>query len=343
MVALTTPYLPWERALGHQSARHPRELAAGEEFARGILNSVVEGVITIDQWGLMETCNPAAERMFGYVDEEIIGRNVDLLIGDKDAAQHERRRRAELSAREVVGRRKDGSTFPLELTVSEMSVGGHRLFVAAMRDISDRKNTEDELRQAYRMDAVGQITGGLVHDFNNLLGVVLGNLELACDGESAEARERLQAAIHATERGAALAQRLLAFSREKAPALVPVRLDEVVANIADLVERTLGETIDVRTETVNISDLMRSAESRLRSSRADMKRCSVERSKLLKISAITSCESIREVRARLLMNSVRRVCSMLSSTSFLTGSMVSMRMITSIAKSSGSALSTREA
>jgi C4-dicarboxylate-specific signal transduction histidine kinase len=137
----------------------------------------------------------------------------------------------------------------MKLTKSELSVGGCCLFVGDMHDITDWKNAQDELRQAYKMEAVGQITGGLVHDFNNLLGVILRNLELACGGEPTEVEKRLRTAIAVPERGAALSHWLLAFSPERGPALVPVRLDAAVASISKLVSRTLGETIDVRTES----------------------------------------------------------------------------------------------
>jgi signal transduction histidine kinase len=130
-----------------------------------------------------------------------------------------------------------------------MSVDGRCLFVGGMRDVTDWKNAQDELRQTYKMEAAGQITGSLVHDFNNLLGVILGNLELACGGEPTEVEKRLRAAIATAERGAALSHRLLAFSRKMAPALVPVRLDAAVASISELVSRTLGKTIDVQTES----------------------------------------------------------------------------------------------
>ena len=257
MVAFITPrHPPSERAHRQQRVRPPPrrrsvepELWAREEFTRGILNGITEGVIITDERGVVESYNPAAERMFGYAPHEIIGRNLILLTVDADADQHDWRLRGDLGVREVVARRKDGSTFPMELTESEISVGGRRLFVGGMRDVTDRKNAQDELRQAYKMEAVGQITGGLVHDFNNLLGVILGNLELASSGEPTEVDKRLRAAIAAAERGAALSHRLLAFSRKKAPALVPVRLDAAVASISELVSRTLGETIDVRTES----------------------------------------------------------------------------------------------
>jgi PAS domain S-box-containing protein len=93
-----------------------QELLAREEFTRGILNGVTEGVITTDERGLVESYNPAAEQMFGYAPHEITGGGLTLLIVNADADQHDRRLRGDLGAREVVGRRNDGSIFPMELT-----------------------------------------------------------------------------------------------------------------------------------------------------------------------------------------------------------------------------------
>ena len=119
-----------------------------------VLNTVVDGVITIHaRGGAIETVNPAAERMFGYAAAELAGRNFSLLIPELDKDQRngsleyysasEEARSAGLG-REVTGRRKDGSTIPLEISVSEMSLGGKRYFTGVLRDITARKQTEAE-------------------------------------------------------------------------------------------------------------------------------------------------------------------------------------------------------
>jgi PAS domain S-box-containing protein len=122
-------------------------------------------------------------------------------------------------------------------------------------DMTGVKRAEEQLQQAQKMEAVGQLTGGVAHDLNNLLTVVLGNLEILLDhvGGSAEARELIKAAIAASERGAGLTQRLLAFSREQA--LRPESTDtyKLIFGTTELLRRTIGE--DIKIETVNSGGL----------------------------------------------------------------------------------------
>ena len=161
---------------------------------RGILESAVTAIITIDHRGLIETVNPATERLFGYGAQELIGQNVKVLMPEPYRAEHDGYianyagtgvKQIIGIGREVSGRRKDGTTFPLHLSVSEFEAEGRRYFTGMIHDISDRQHVEDALReserrlaQSQKMEAVGQLTGGIAHDFNNLLLVITGNLEL---------------------------------------------------------------------------------------------------------------------------------------------------------------------
>ena len=152
--------------------------------------------------------------------------------------------------REVTGRRKDGTTFPMDLSVGECSIGGQPSFVGVVRDLTDRKKAEALLVQAQKMEAVGQLSGGIAHDFNNLLTVILGNAEVLAD--SLKARPDLEAMINsvmlAAERGGELTQRLLAFSRRQT--LQPTNIDcsRLVQRMQQLLRRTLRENVAIRIE-----------------------------------------------------------------------------------------------
>ena len=135
-----------EQALRDSEARH-----------RAILEAAVDGIITIDERGTIESLNPAAERLFGYAARDLIGRNVKLLMPNPYRDEHDRyltnyRETGEKKiigiGREVLGQRKDGSTFPLDLAVSEVMLGDRRVFTGVVRDITDRKRAERELVEA---------------------------------------------------------------------------------------------------------------------------------------------------------------------------------------------------
>ena len=122
---------------------------------RTIMECAPDGIVTIDERGIVESFNPAAERIFGYTAREVLGRNVAMLMPTPDRERHDeylRRyletgaRKAILRRREVLARRRDGSTFALELNVSEVRVGDRRIFTGIVRDITERKRTENLLR-----------------------------------------------------------------------------------------------------------------------------------------------------------------------------------------------------
>src|SRR5208337_1564115 len=144
--------------------------------------------ISIDSQGAIESVNPSTERLFGYDAAELIGQNVTVLMPEPYRAEHDGYLGDYLSTgtkkvigigREMTGRRKDGVTFPMHLSVSEFEAEGRRYFTGMIYDLSDRRHVEEALReserrlaQAQKMEAVGQLTGGIAHDFNNLLLVI---------------------------------------------------------------------------------------------------------------------------------------------------------------------------
>ena len=237
------------RAAAHLHEREAR--------LQAILDTAPEGILVIDAQGMVESFNPAAEALFGYAATEILGHNVKLLMPAPDQGAHDGylarylrtgERRIIGIGRVVKGRRKDGSEFPLELGVGEVAGKGHLHFVGFIRDLTAKESMEAELRQAQKMEAVGQLTGGIAHDFNNLLTVVLGNLELLEERLTDEAdRLLVNDAVDAGHIAAQLTGRLLAFARRQPLQAQPLDLRHQVEQIAGLLRRTLGETIQVRT------------------------------------------------------------------------------------------------
>ncbi len=162
-------------------------LVAREAHLRSILDTVPEAMVVIDESGTITSFSAAAERLFGFKTGEVIGHNVKMLMPEPDRGAHDGymeryletgERRIIGYGRVVTGQKKDGTHFPMELAIGEARAAGRRIFTGFIRDLTSRHRIEEELRQAHKMEAVGQLTGGIAHDFNNLLTVVSGNLEM---------------------------------------------------------------------------------------------------------------------------------------------------------------------
>ncbi len=193
---------------------------------RAVVKTAVDGVILIDERGSVLMFNPACERLFGYQAEEVLGQNVKTLMPEPFHQEHDQylenyREGGEPKiigiGREVLGRRKDGSTFPMDLSVGEATQDGEAIFVGIVHDLTDRKRTEEQLVQAQKMETVGQLSGGIAHDFNNLLTVIIGNADLLSNKLKArpDLKQYCDSIAGAGLRGAELTRRLLAFSRRQ--------------------------------------------------------------------------------------------------------------------------------
>jgi PAS domain S-box-containing protein len=191
------------------------ERRRSEEMLRSVLDHVIDGIITIDSAGTIESFNPAAEKLFGYQSSEVIGRNVKVLMpepyhGEHDGYIHNYLTTAQAKiigiGREVVGRRKDGSTFPMELAVSEFHMGEQRFFTGIVRDITERKQLEQELRQ--RLEDLAEadqqknaFLAMLAHELRNPLAPMRNALYLmkmpeAGGGMVTQARDMMERQLH---------------------------------------------------------------------------------------------------------------------------------------------------
>ncbi len=227
-----------------------------------VLDTIVDGVVTIDRRGEILSYNKACVGLFGYAAEEVIGKNVRMLMPEPYHAEHDTYLQNYQTTgvakiigigRAVSGRRKDGSVFPLELAVGEMQKGAEHAFVGIMRDISERRDAEqarDQLRHAQKMEALGQLTGGIAHDFNNLLAIIIGNLDLALEAVDDEnLRSFLEPSLDAALHGSALTQQLLAFGRKQALQPQILSINDLLARLLTLAQRTLGERIAIKLAT----------------------------------------------------------------------------------------------
>jgi len=236
--------------------RAQNELATREAHLRSILDTVPEAMIVIDEGGVVASFSAAAAQLFGYQQDEVVGRNVKMLMPEPYRGEHDDYIGRYLSTGEariigygriVKGLTKDGATFPMELAVGEARADGQRIFTGFIRDLTSRQKMEEELRQSQKMEAIGQLTGGLAHDFNNLLTVITGNLEmLEARLVDVTQRELVKEAQDAAQDGAKLTGQLLAFGRRQPLNPKPADVGQLISNFADLLRRTRGEPIELR-------------------------------------------------------------------------------------------------
>jgi len=230
------------------SSANPVEMALqdSEERLRAILQTAVEGIITIDERGIMESVNPAARKLFGYNQEEMVGQNVSILMPEPYSSEHGnylgnylRTGQGKIIGigREVVGKRKDGSLFPMELSVGEVRLAGERFFTGIVRDITERKRLEKEVIEI--SDREQRRIGQDLHDdlCQHLAGIGLMSevLEQKLEGTPEQAQavritERVQGAIEQTRM---LARGLSPLDEMDSAALLTA-LSELALNTTDI-------------------------------------------------------------------------------------------------------------
>ncbi len=235
------------------------QLVRSEGQLRAILDAAAEAIITIDLKGNIESFNVAAERMFGWRASEAIGRSVSILIPKPEAEAHGKYLERYLMTgvphvigigREAMALRKDGSTFPVSLSVSDVIADHSRKFTGILRDLSERNRLEAQFRQAQKMEGIGRLASGIAHDFNNLLMGVIGccNAARALLPAKHPAGVPLAEAKDAAERGAGLTRQLLSFGRQQPKAPAPLQLNDIVKRVVSMLRKLLGEDIRLELE-----------------------------------------------------------------------------------------------
>jgi PAS domain S-box-containing protein len=233
--------------------RERAEVALRESQARAtaVFDTAVDGIFTLDSEGRIDSVNPSAEAMFGYSAAELIGQHVQTLIPSRYRQHHTRqlfmalRRQGRATMSNARGLRKNGESFPAEISISEIAVGEQHIFACFVRDLSERVALEEQLRHSQKMEAVGTLASGIAHDFNNLLMGISGCADVArsCPDDSEAVRENLAIIKHEAGKGAALSRQLLDFGRKREQAPATLHVDSVVVETESMLRRMLGEDI----------------------------------------------------------------------------------------------------
>jgi PAS domain S-box-containing protein len=244
-----------EHARQMETEIQERELA--EDRFRALVQTAPTGIFIADEKGCIIEVNTRALSMFGYDDGELIGENIEILIPERLRNSHRAHRaayvkkphaRAMGAGMELVGRRKDGTEFPAEISLGPLITKKGVLVSSTVVDISERKKMEKQLRLSQRMEAIGELAGGVAHDFNNLLAVILGCADVVLDAlpPGQPTAKKVEMIRQAGSSAADLTRQLLAFSRQQMLQPRVVELKEVVNRTHGLLCRLIGENIEIR-------------------------------------------------------------------------------------------------
>ncbi len=257
-----------------------RDITARLQSQTAMLELAPDAIVGIGRDGLIVLVNAQVEALFGYAREELLGQPVEVLVPERfhDAHRSHRagyfadpRTRPMGAGLELFGRRRDGSEFPAEISLSSIETEDGTLAIAAVRDVSERvvaarererleaeaerERLQNQLHQSQRLESLGQLAGGIAHDFNNLLAVIINYaafiandlMRLAIDGEHRQRsmRDDVEQIRLAGEQAAHLTHQLLAFARREVVQPEVVDVNDVVGDIEQLLRRTLGEHVEL--------------------------------------------------------------------------------------------------
>jgi PAS domain S-box-containing protein len=226
------------------------------DVLRAVVDDSPLGVIVLDIDLLISRWNPSAERIFGWSADEVLGKSYGVVIPEERRDEHARMRADSIAGKVIMNvesqrRRKDGSLVDVSISVAALrhADGGVRGFAVVLADITERLRLEARLRQTEKMEAVGQLAGGVAHDFNNLLTVITSYSGLLMEElpEGSQLQADVQQIGGAAKRAASLTRQLLAFSRQQVLRPQLLTLNSVVGGLEKLLRRLVREDIEITT------------------------------------------------------------------------------------------------
>ncbi|MEA2714033.1 MAG: two-component system, cell cycle sensor histidine kinase and response regulator CckA [Gemmatimonadales bacterium] len=227
--------------------RAEEALAESEALYRKVIEASFDA-IDITEEGVVREANQGFAEMFGYTLDEVKGRPMlDFVADESVEAVRQRKIDGIEGSYELVGKRKDGTRILLEATAKSHRIAGRPVRLTALRDVTEKRQLEEQFRQAQKMEAVGRLAGGVAHDFNNQLTVITSCTELLLmDTEERDPRrDNLEEIRKAAQGAAALTRQLLAFSRQQVVEPKLVTIEEVVASAEKMLKRLIGEDVEL--------------------------------------------------------------------------------------------------
>src|SRR5262245_60205739 len=240
--------------------QHQSQIAASlrlsEAKLAGILASAMDAIITVDEGQRVVLFNAAAEKMFRCTAAEALGESLDRFIPERFRAAHREHirvfgetnvtQRTMGKAHPLFGLRSDGEEFPIEASISQIDDGGHKLFTAIIRDVSERKRLEAQFLRAQRMESIGTLAGGIAHDLNNVLSPILTAVELLRMRLNDESSQRLLNILHTNAvRGGEMIKQVLSFARGIEGEHIPLQPAHLIKEIIKILADTMPKSIEI--------------------------------------------------------------------------------------------------
>jgi len=237
--------------------REIEERKRAEERFRMLVETAPAAIVIADGEGRIVDLNAQTLAIFGYMREELLGQSVDILLLEKLRKRHEEHRSGYMASphprpmglgMELFARRKDGSQFPVEISLGPLATKEGPLVSATIVDITARKKIEEQMRLSQRLESIGKLAGGVAHDFNNLLGVILGCCDTLDESFPADhpAAKKIKLIKQAGSSAADLTRQLLAFSRQQMLQPRVLDLKETLTHVQALLGRLIGEDITLK-------------------------------------------------------------------------------------------------
>lgn len=220
-----------------------------------IVDSMAEGVLTTDSEGIISEFNPSAEKILGYTRLEVIGNTINMFIPESSRDRHNgllstfvNSESENLVARDMKAVTKEGVEVPIRLSVGRLPQGDvkREMFICTFLDVSKEKKQEEIIARSRRMEVIGNLSGGIAHDYNNMLGVVIGYGELLLDKVIDEKqRGYIDMILHAADRGKSLTRKLLSMSKETPETTEVANINDLISESIDVLKKILLRKVEL--------------------------------------------------------------------------------------------------
>ncbi len=255
-------------------------LKESEARIRAILETAVDGIVTLNERGIIESVNAAVEKLFGYTENEVIGKNISILMPSPYREEHDTYLANYLKTgekkiigigREVVAQRKDGTTFPIRLSVSEFFLSGKKMFTGIVHDISEEKALQQQILHSERLAIIGKMAAKVAHEVRNPLSSISLNAEMLDEeiqdqNSNKEAKSLLKAMIREIDRVTLLTDEYLQFSRLPESLPIKANLNLLIKEMLELLAEELKQ------KNIKLTSKGLSKEFQVRFDRAQLRR-----------------------------------------------------------------------